>query len=395
MNLRAIFGGALPLFVLGHFSHHILTAITVPLTPFIRSAFNLDYTQSGLVVSAFMLAYGFGQLPAGWLADRIDPRKLMIVGISGVALAGILVGLSQSYGWMIVFLVLMGILAGGYHPSAPPLISASVRPENLGRALGFHNIGGGASYFLAPLVAVAIANAWGWRNAYVALGIPTVAFGIAFYILLGRLNARQKANSPPQPAEREEDGAPHRSEKRRLVVFLILTTVISATISSTFSFIPLLMVDHFGVSKEMAAASLSVPFSAVFWASPLGGYFADRFGSVRMILAVSFIAGPAIFLLTVVPFGWALGALLLLFGVIIYTRMSASESFLIHQTPVGSRSTILGIYYFTGMEGGGILTPVVGYMIDHFGFTTAFAAAGGALFTVTLICSFWLREKRE
>ncbi len=137
MNLRAIFGGALPLFVLGHFSHHILTAITVPLTPFIRSAFNLDYTQSGLVVSAFTLAYGFGQLPAGWLADRIDPRKLMIVGISGVALAGILVGLSHSYVWMIVFLVLMGILAGGYHPSAPPLISASVRPENLGRAFGF------------------------------------------------------------------------------------------------------------------------------------------------------------------------------------------------------------------------------------------------------------------
>jgi len=31
----------------------------------------------------------------------------MIVGISGVALAGILVGLSRSYGWMIIFLVLM------------------------------------------------------------------------------------------------------------------------------------------------------------------------------------------------------------------------------------------------------------------------------------------------
>ena len=91
--------------MLGHFSHHILTAITVPLIPFIRSAFNLDHTQSGLVVSAFSLAYGFGQLPGGWLADRIDPRKRMIVGISGVALAGILVGLSQSYGWMIIFLV--------------------------------------------------------------------------------------------------------------------------------------------------------------------------------------------------------------------------------------------------------------------------------------------------
>lgn len=384
----------MPLFVLGHFSHHILTAITVPLTPFIRSAFNLDYTQSGLVVSAFTLAYGFGQLPAGWLADRIDPRKLMLVGISGVALAGILVGLSQSYIWMILCLVLMGILAGGYHPSAPPLISASVRPENLGRAFGFHNIGGGGSYFLTPLVAMAVANTWGWRNAYVTLGIPTFAFGIAFYILLGRMNARQKANPVPRPAQ-EEGGEPHRSEKRRLVFFLILTTVISATINSTMSFVPLLMVDHFGVSKEMAAASLSVPFSVVFWASPLGGYLADRFGNLRMILAVSFVTGPAIFLLTIVPFGWALGALLLLFGVILYTRMSASESFLIHQTPVGSRSTILGIYYFSAMESGGILTPVVGYMIDHLGFTTAFAATGVAMVTVTLICSFGLREKRK
>ena len=154
------------------------------------------------------------------------------------------------------------------------------------------------------------------------------------------------------------------------------------------------MVDHFGVSKEIAAASLSVPFSAVFWASPLGGYLADRFGNLRMILAVSFIAGPALFLLTVVPFGWALGALLLLLGAIIFTRMTASESFLIQQTPPGSRSTILGVFYFAGMEGGGVLTPVVGYMIDRFGFTTAFAAAGGLLLAATLICAFGLWEKR-
>ncbi len=73
------------------------TSITVPLIPFIRSAFDLDYTQSGLVISAFTLACGIGQLPAGWLADRIEPRKLLTVGISGVALAGILVGLSQTY----------------------------------------------------------------------------------------------------------------------------------------------------------------------------------------------------------------------------------------------------------------------------------------------------------
>jgi MFS transporter, FSR family, fosmidomycin resistance protein len=351
LNLRTIFGGMLPLFVMGHFSHHVLTAITVPLIPFIRNAFDLDYTQSGLVVSAFTLAYGFGQLPAGWLADRIDPRKLMTVGISGVALAGILVGLSQTFVLMILFLILMGLLAGGYHPSAPPLISASVKPENLGTAFGFHNIGGGASYFLTPLLAVSVANAWGWRNAYIALGIPTVAFGILFYVFLGRLNARQIGHPALRP--KEESPAANRPKRlQRLVIFLILATFTAAIINSTFSFIPLLMVDHFGVSKEMAAGSLSLIYSSVFWGSPLGGWLADRFGSIRVILTVCLVAGPAVFLLTVLPYGWALAAVLILLGMVVYARMSSSESFIMSQTPVSNRSTVLGIYYFTAQEGG-------------------------------------------
>jgi len=45
-------------------------------------------------------------------------------------------------------------------------------------------------------------------------------------------------------------------------------------------------------------------------------------------------------------------------------------------------------------EGGGILTPVIGYLIDRFGFTAAFAMAGGVLFTITLVCSFWLWGRR-
>jgi MFS transporter, FSR family, fosmidomycin resistance protein len=383
----------LPLFVMGHFSHHVLTTITVPLIPFIRSTFNLDYTQSGLVISAFTLAYGFGQLPAGWLADRVDPRKLMTVGISGVALAGILVGLSQTFVLMILFLILMGLLAGGYHPSAPPLISASVPHQNMGRAFGFHNIGGGASHFVTPLIAVAVANVWGWRSTYIALGIPTVAFGILFYILLGHMKARQKTN-PAAPEDGEQTPAPPGST-RSLVFFLILSTFTAAIVNSIISFIPFLMVDHFGVSKEMAAGSLSVIYLAVFWASPLGGYLADRLGSVRVVLAVCLAAGPVVFLLTVLPYGWALGGMLILMGTIIFSRMSASECFIMRQTPIKSRSTILGIYYFTGMEGGGVLTPMIGYLIDHFGFTAAFAIAGGALVAITLLCSFWLLEKRN
>jgi FSR family fosmidomycin resistance protein-like MFS transporter len=287
----------------------------------------------------------------------------------------------------------MGILAGGYHPTAPPLISASVPPEYLGRALGIHNVGGGSSHFLTPLIAVAIANAWGWRSAFLAMAIPVFLFGIFFYLRLGQINAREKANAGAV----KKDAKPTRfrpASWQRIAIFLVLSTVTAATITSIISFVPLLMVDHFHVSKETASVSISVIYGAVFWASPLGGYFADRFGSVRAALAVCFTAGPAIVLFTVLPYGWSIFALLALIGTITFGRMSAAETFIISHTPQGRRSTVLGIYFFSGTEVGGLITPLVGNLIDRFGFTTAFVAAGGWVFTVTLICAFLLREKQ-
>ena len=206
------------------------------------------------------------------------------------------------------------------------------------------------------------------------------------------MKARQQANPGPSKADERTPAPPEIT--RRLVVFLILSTFTAAIINSIISFIPFLMVDHFSVSKEVAAGSLSLVYVAVFWASPLGGYLADRLGSVRVVLTVCFSAGPTVFLLTILPYGWVLGGMLVLLGMIIFSRMSASESFIMQQTPIGSRSSVLGIYYFTGQEGGGILTPILGYMIDRFGFTAAFAMAGCTLFAVTLLCSFWLRERR-
>jgi len=394
LNLRAVFGGMIPLFIVGHFSHHVLTSITVPLIPFIRSAFALDYTQSGLVISAFTLACGFGQLPAGWLADRFEPRKLLTVGISGVALAGILVGLSQTYLLMLVFLVLMGILSGGYHPTAPPLISALAKPEHLGKALGLHNIGGGASHFLTPLIAVAVANAWGWRSAYLAMAIPTAAFGLFFYLRLGQLTAREKAARGGKE-KKQEPAEFRKGNMGRIVIFLVFSTFTAATILSVVSFIPLLLVDHFHVRKETASALLSLIYVAVFWASPLGGYLSDRVGSIRVAFAVCFTAGPLIFLFTMVPYGLGIFVLLILIGTVIFARMSASETFIVSKTPPRLRSTVLGVYFFTGMEGGGILTPLLGYGIDRLGFPTAFTIAGAAVLTVTLICALLLWKKGE
>ena len=390
-TFRSFFPGLVPLFVLAHCAHHILTALPIPFLPMIRDDFNLNYTQSGLLLSAFSISYGLAQLPSGWLADRIGQVILITMGICGVALAGLLVGLSQTYTMAVIFLVFMGLMGGGYHPAAPALISTSVKPENLGRSLGFHIIGGSSSYFLAPLIGVAIAAALGWRGAFIGLALPTVIFGIVFYFLLKR-RVGVRADRLPK-SESPTDGNAVPRQYRQLVVMIILSTCVAATMISTISFIPLFLVDHFKINEKTAAALLSIIYSGGIWAAPVGGYLSDRLGRIPVLLTVCFLAGPIIFLLNLVPYGLGTWMLLLLLGVCLAVRMPVMESYIVGQTTIRNRSTVLGIYYFTAMESGGVLTPVMGYLIDRFGFFRSFTIAGATLLLMTFICSLWLRER--
>jgi len=384
--------GMLPLFVLAHFCHHLLTALPIPLLPMIRSDFALDYTQSGWVISAFNLSYGLGQLPAGWLTDRLGPRLMITIGICGVALAGFFIGLSHNFLMLIFLLALMGFLGGGYHPAAPPMIFSSVDPKNQGRALGLHTIGGSASHFVSPLLAAAIASAWSWRGSFIGLAVPTLAFGIFFQSILSKPTAAKEPEPEEIPRARE---TPSAGRSSLLVPFIFLSTFTGAVIFATNSFIPLFLVDRLGYSKETAGAFYAFLYAAGLWMSPLGGYFSDRWGRIPVILAICFMAGPVFYLLNWVSSGWAVGTLLLTIGMIIYVRMPVSEAYIIEQTPLRRRSLVLGIYFFSSMEGGGFLTPVMGYLIDKLGFYYSFTLSGTALLAATLIFSLILRSKSK
>ena len=87
--------------------------------------------------------------------------------------------------------------------------------------------------------------------------------------------------------------------------------------------------------------------------------------------------------------------MLVIIGAINFTRAPASEAYIVGQTSERRRSTILGLYYFSGREIGGLLTPVMGYLIDQFGFDYSFTITSATLVAVTLICSIFLWGSRE
>jgi len=180
-----------------------------------------------------------------------------------------------------------------------------------------------------------------------------------------------------------------------LIFFMIMSIFLGAVFISVVSFIPLFLVDRHHVSEETSGALIGLIYSAGLWVGPLAGYLSDRLGRVPMIVMVSLVAGPIVYLLTLAPYGWSFFALLVAIGIITYVRMPVSESYIIGQTSSRHRSTILGIYYFASMEGGGILTPMMGFLIDRLGFTFSFIITGASLMIITLACSFWIWGSRD
>ncbi len=376
------------LLTLAHFSHHVLTALLTPLLPFIRDDLGLSYAQAGLVMAAFSLSYGFGQIPAGRLADRIGPRIVLTAGIAGVGAAGLLLGLSSGYAFLIASLVLMGILGGGYHPAAAPLISAAADPGKQAQALGLHVIGGSVSYFAAPLLGVAIAAALGWRGAFLALSIPVILLGALVY----RACLNRSLGGPVRATA--ADGEPRDRLSSAVVLelstFILMVTAMGAALASASSFLSLYIVDALGASERSAGALLALYFSAGIWAAPLGGRLADRFGRKRVAAIASFGAVAGLLALPIIPYGFGFIAFLAALGALPYLRMPAAEAYLTGRVPGRIRSTVLGIYFFAGMEGSGVLTPLLGRWIDKYGFQAGFTILGLGLGAVVALCAFVL-----
>jgi MFS family permease len=391
-DIRVFFASLLPLFVLAHFGHHVIGASLRPLIPMIRTDHNLNYTQSGFVLSVFSVTSGISQLPAGWLADRFGVRLAVLIGISGVALAGLMIGLTYSYVALIAFLVIAAILGGGYHPAASAAVSASVSPDNRGKALGIHLIGGTSAFWIVPLIAAPIATAWEWRSSFLILSIPTMVLGVVLYMLISRRAQVQRAD--PQAGDKASSALPAKVQWRKLAPFLIISIATGIMVQSVSAYLSLFAVDHLGVSEANAARLMALTPLVGLFAAPMGGYLSDRFGGVPVIIVTGCLAAPLLYLIGVVPNIAMLVVVMIAISLVSNTRMPTSESYIFGNVPAHRRATILGFYFFAGAETAGLLTILVGYLVDKIGFYDTVSIISGSLAVIVIACASFMLKNR-
>lgn len=143
----------------------------------------LDKVQFGLLASLFSLGYALVQIPAGLLAEKFGPRKMIAFSLIWWSVFTGLTGLVKSHSLLYVVRFLFGIGEGPMFPSNAVFNTNWFRKDEKARASSALLAG---SYFgpvIAPIVTVYIYQYFGWQAVFYIFGILGIMIAAVWYVI--------------------------------------------------------------------------------------------------------------------------------------------------------------------------------------------------------------------
>ena len=156
--------------------------ISVAKEPIVQDL-NLSDEQMGWVLSVFALGYALFQTPAGILADRLGPRRVLTTVVTFWSLFTALTGAAWNFTSMLVVRLLFGAGEAGAFPGISRAVFSWIPLQERGLVTGINFSGSrlGAAFAL-PFVAWLILTL-GWRMSFVVLGAVGVVWAVVWYLV--------------------------------------------------------------------------------------------------------------------------------------------------------------------------------------------------------------------
>ncbi|MBN8919293.1 MAG: MFS transporter [Rhizobiales bacterium] len=364
---------------IAHCVSHYYLLILAPLLPVIREEFGASYTEIGLALTALNLTSALLQTPTGIVVDRVSARGVLIGGLllGAVAIAG--AAMLASYWGFLAMFVLLGAANTAYHPADYALLSRHVPASRMGQAYSFHTFAGMVGSAAAPPGLLLLANAYGWRGAYLVSAAVGVAVALLLIVFGGVLSERgaQTARKEASPAAKTADRSVLFTAPvlLNLAMFVLLALMMGGIQNFSVAALSSLWGTPLGIANTALATYLAASALGVL----IGGYVAMR-TSRHDVAAVS---GLVVYCTAVLTVGLVnlqdalLIAMLAVAGLASGTIMPSRDMLVRAITPAGSYGTVFG-FVTNGFAIGGIVTPLIfGTLLDHGSPQTLFIVAAG------------------
>lgn len=149
----------------------------------IKAEFMLSDTELGLLTGfAFTVFYVLVGFPIARLADRSNRKNIIAASLALYSAMTALCG--AAIGFWTLFLARMGVGVGegGAGPPTVSLLADYFKKDELARAMSVHTLGAVFGTGFGLIAGGILASYFGWRMAFVLLGLPGLLLGLVVYL---------------------------------------------------------------------------------------------------------------------------------------------------------------------------------------------------------------------
>jgi MFS family permease len=174
-------------YILNYVDRQLMTILLEP----IKEEFGASDTAMGFLTGfAFALFYATLGIPVARLADRWSRRNVIAISITIWSGMTALCAAAGTFTQLALLRIGVGVGEAGGTPPSHSLISSYFPPEKRSTALSLHATGTHFGILTGMLGGAMIADAFGWRMAFIVFGLPGILVGLLLALTV---------KEPPRP----------------------------------------------------------------------------------------------------------------------------------------------------------------------------------------------------
>jgi len=358
----------------------------------IAPAWDMSYAQVLLLGTPLYVMFAIGTLPSGWLGDRIDRLKLIMIFFLGCGLSSLLIAFSNGPMALMFGLGLLGLFTSMYHPIG--LAHVTDIGKRTGRALAINGVWGNMGLAGAAITTGISAKTLGWQAAFALPGVVSIAIAALMYWR----NLQHSKSVATQPALKQDNLV----TTQRRVQFVVFGVICIAALFGgvVFNAITISLPKFFderliGVSGDLSwiGASTGSVFAIAAFAQLPVGELLDKYGA-RPILIVLLIGQIILLLLMSQATGMLSLGLSLLLVIMMFAEIPITSWLLSRYVRSNLRARAVSVEYTLSLGMGSATVPLIAVMHKAgYGFEVQFIALAISA-GVVLVATLFLPQER-
>jgi len=332
----------------------------LPTAPFHILALGGTTSEAGLFLGFLTYASALSAPVTGSLADRLGPRRMLLVASIALTVFSIVYAFVPSYKVILALVLVHGVFWSGLLTGSAAYMTNMLPESRRAEGIGYWGLSTIAAIAVAPSIGFWVFH-FGWR----AMCLEAAVLNVVMAVIAWRL-----------PPEFTTHG-PHEHHGRRLIEWRVLILAFTLFLYSfgyggITSFTALYADANHVTPKGIYLTSLAI---VILVTRPMSGRLGDRFGYRRVFMPCLVLITIGLSLMVVGGTRAWLISSAIAFGAGFGTAYPAFVGYVMRNVPAARRGAAFGAILACFDTGIGTGSTSMGWIIEHYGFSRAFATA--------------------